>query len=314
MCKRGEFPAFFIVGVGRSGTTLARAIVTGHPDLEVPPETGFLPKLLTLRPLWWGPKGIRPGVFTRLVFANGRLARAGLEPSQVQDRLRDLPPASPAEAASRVYELFAGGRAVLVGDKTPGYVDHVEALGHAFPAARFLHMVRHPLDVVASLAGQPWGPNDPLAAGQLWLRSMRSYSRVTLSSDRLLEVRLEDLVSEPWDTVSRISAHLGVRPHPNMLEFTERAETISGQNIHPTGHAGLFRPLARSRAWSDDLSAEDAARTWSLVRQTAESFGYVGPEAPRRQVRPGDAAIRLAGFHLARSWRRGRTVVRLLSR
>ena len=307
-------PAFFIVGVGRSGTTLARAIVTGHPALEVAPETGFLPKLLRLQSLWWGSRGVRPGIFTRLVFANGRLARAGLLPSQVRARMEDLPPTSPAEVVSRVYELFAEDGSQRVGDKTPGYVDHVQRLGEAFPSSRFLHLVRHPLDVVASLARQPWGPNDPLAGGQLWLRSLRSYSRVTLAEDRLLVVRLEDLVSCPSETVSRISSHLGVQPHPDMLRFADRADQISAQNIHPTGHAGLSRTLASTRSWSEDLSADDAVRTWSLVADAAEPLGYVGPGAGGRAVRRGDAMTRLALFQLARSWRRGRTVGRLLSR
>ena len=307
-------PAFFIVGVGRSGTTLARAIVSGHPDLEVSPETGFLPKLMRLQALWWGSQGVRPRILTRLAFANGRLARAGLRPSQVCARLEELPPTSPAEAVSRIYELFAEGASVRVGDKTPGYVDHVQRLGEAFPSSQFLHMVRHPLDVVASLARQPWGPNDPLAGGQLWLRSLRSYSRVSLAGDRLLVIRLEDLVSSPSTTVSRISSHLGVQPHPDMLRFADRAEQISAQNIHPGAHEGLSRPLGATRSWSEDLSADDAVRTWSLVADAAEPLGYIGPNAAGRAVRGGDAMARLALFQLARSWRRGRTAARLLSR
>jgi hypothetical protein len=38
-------PAPFIVGVGRSGTTLLRMMLDAHPDLAIPPETGFLPEV-----------------------------------------------------------------------------------------------------------------------------------------------------------------------------------------------------------------------------------------------------------------------------
>jgi len=159
------FPAFFVVGVGRSGTTLTRAILTGHPDLVVPPETHFLPTLLRLRPMWWSSGGIRTEMFVRLAFANGRLERSGLTSGHLHVLLRRCPPQSPSEAVSRIYELFlaspGGGR---VGDKTPSYVEHVQALSQAFPGAPFIHMVRHPLNTVASLIRQPWGPDDPLAA------------------------------------------------------------------------------------------------------------------------------------------------------
>jgi Sulfotransferase family len=307
-----EFPAFFVVGVGRSGTTLARAILTGHPDLCVPPETGFLPTLLRLRPVWWGSDGLRAGLFTRLVFANGRLRRAGLTPDRLHELLSARPPGTPAESVTRIYEMFleADG-AQRVGDKTPSYVEHVPQLSGAFPSAQFIHMVRHPLDTVASLLRQPWGPSDPLAAGWLWLRSVRRCSRAGLPADRLLVVRLEDLIADPTASVRRMSDHLGVRMHPDMLRFSERAEQIQQQNIHPEGHAGLSGPLAPTRHWEQELDAVDAARTWSLVAVEARRLGYDVPGVAECAVDERVAARRLAQFRVGRSWRRGKTLARM---
>ena len=39
----GHQPAPFVVGVGRSGTTLLRLMLDAHPELAIPPETHFLP-------------------------------------------------------------------------------------------------------------------------------------------------------------------------------------------------------------------------------------------------------------------------------
>lgn len=36
----------FIVGVGRSGTTLLRLMLDSHADLAIPPETHFIPQLI----------------------------------------------------------------------------------------------------------------------------------------------------------------------------------------------------------------------------------------------------------------------------
>src|SRR5918999_488597 len=41
-------PAPFIVGVPRSGTTLLRLMLDAHPELTIPPETHFVPKLVKL--------------------------------------------------------------------------------------------------------------------------------------------------------------------------------------------------------------------------------------------------------------------------
>ena len=39
-------PVPFIVGVGRSGTTMLRLMLDAHPDLAIPPETHFVPDLI----------------------------------------------------------------------------------------------------------------------------------------------------------------------------------------------------------------------------------------------------------------------------
>src|SRR5688572_26878619 len=42
-CEPPPMPV--IVGVGRSGTTLLRLMLDSHPELAIPPETGFLPQI-----------------------------------------------------------------------------------------------------------------------------------------------------------------------------------------------------------------------------------------------------------------------------
>jgi len=43
-------PAPFVVGVARSGTTLLRFMLDAHPQLAIPPETGFIPAVGHLAP------------------------------------------------------------------------------------------------------------------------------------------------------------------------------------------------------------------------------------------------------------------------
>jgi hypothetical protein len=43
MNSQAAHPAPFIVGVGRSGTTLLRLMLDAHPEMPIPPETGFVP-------------------------------------------------------------------------------------------------------------------------------------------------------------------------------------------------------------------------------------------------------------------------------
>lgn len=292
-------PQFFVVGTPRSGTTLARAILTGHPDVEIPGETGFLPRLLQLRWLWWGREGVRSGVFTRLICANGRLARAGLSRPEVRRLVDEDDPRTPLETVDLVYaELGRRAGATVVGDKTPLYIDHLPRLATAYPDARFIQMVRHPLDTVSSLMTQPWGPDDPLAAALQWDRSQRAARRAALGG-RLLTVRLEDLVADPAPTVRDMAEHLGLSPTDAMLAFADRAERIADQNVHPGSHRGLGRSLVRTRDWADHLDPRQAAEAWAIVRVTAESLGYGGPDgttvpAPRARAWRAETQFRLA--------------------
>jgi hypothetical protein len=311
------FPSFFLVGTGRSGTTLLRAMLTGHPAVEIPGETGFLPRLLRLRGMWWSERGLRPAIFLRLAFANGRLARSGLDAETVARLLaEDRPYDSYQEAITRLYASFASSETRMVGDKTPGYIGHLPLLTSAFPDARVVQVVRHPLDVVASLRRQPWGPDGVRAAALTWrLDQERARDSGLAEGGRMQMVRLEDLVARPEEELQRVARHLGLDAHPSMLRFQAHAERIKMQNVHPDSHAGLSQPLRSTSRWEQELTHADAAAAWRVVEPLARNLGYHGPvdvPASRAGIDLAKARVQLAGFHAGRSWRRVRTVRRTL--
>src|SRR2546426_45330 len=49
MPREVETPMPVIVGAARSGTTLLRLMLDSHPELVIPPETGFLPVLAEMK-------------------------------------------------------------------------------------------------------------------------------------------------------------------------------------------------------------------------------------------------------------------------
>src|ERR671923_690958 len=50
--RDGRQPAPFVVGVSRSGTTLLRLMLDAHPQLTIPPQTHFVPKLISHCERW----------------------------------------------------------------------------------------------------------------------------------------------------------------------------------------------------------------------------------------------------------------------
>src|SRR3954453_9050068 len=104
---RAPFP--FIVGVGRSGTTMLRAMLDSHPELCIPGESHFLSSLL--RP-WRRRQLVQHGrvVPARLLaeLAKSRQFRNwGLDAGDLRSTLSGDPPPDLAEAVRRIYALHA---------------------------------------------------------------------------------------------------------------------------------------------------------------------------------------------------------------
>ena len=192
----------FVLGSPRSGTTfLAGAIgsVPGFVDLgEVPPLKSTVPELV------------------------------GLARSEAERRLRRT------LALARRVGLVGAVRPV---EQTPEMAFLVDVAAHAYPDARFVHVVRDGRDVVCSLlqkqwlrtsgngrddAGLPYGAyarfwvepdrreefasaTDARRAAWVW----RSYASAARAADAdLFEVRYERLVSEPKAVAEELAAAL----------------------------------------------------------------------------------------------------------
>jgi hypothetical protein len=103
-----------------------------------------------------------------------------------------------------VQELF-GGAAADHGkptwcEKTPMNILSAPFLWELFPEATVIHIMRHPLGVVASHLHQPWAPrslHDVVAwLSPIYRRWFGLRDTLDLASVRLVEVRLEDLAAD----------------------------------------------------------------------------------------------------------------------
>jgi omega-hydroxy-beta-dihydromenaquinone-9 sulfotransferase len=118
-----------------------------------------------------------------------------------------------------VDELF-GGAAIEAGkrtwcEKTPFNLLSIDFLWELFPTSTFLHIYRHPLNVVASHVHQPWAPND-IQSLVGWLRPI--YLRwfairdrlAPATNERLIEIRMEDLASNWPERRASLFSNLGL--------------------------------------------------------------------------------------------------------
>jgi Sulfotransferase family len=270
----------FIVGSGRSGTTLLRAMFDSHPDLCIPGESGFITRLGRNADKRYTLNGrFHIDVFMRDLFAHPRFDRWHLDKGDVEVSLRDAEIRSFADAIRCVYAAYARSRGKpLYGDKTPVYVMHIPYLAELFEEARFVHIIRDGRDVALShLSIAEWGPGTIEEAAQEW-KSMVGAGRragMALASGRYVEIKYENLIADPEAALRPVCDSLGLPFDDRMLHYFERVDSILDPEYHPQHHQRIaLPPTSNLRDWKTQMNADSLVRFEALAGSALDEFGY----------------------------------------
>jgi len=269
-------PFLFIVGAERSGTTMLRGMVDGHPDVAVVYEPHVVTELDSAA-VRHADGSVDVGRFAKAFVEHRWFRRWGLSVEQVWDTLSGAAPVYFSDAVRCVYARYATDRGKrLYGDKSPSYVERMVRIGELFPEARFVHLVRDGRDASRSLQQVPFGPDDFATAARQWRawveEGLRAGAR--LGPDRYLELRYEHLVADPVGELTRLCAFVGIDFHPDMMEFHRRADDVL-RHERPNYHDRLSEPLRTGiRDWRTDLSAAELAEFHTIAGDLTERLGY----------------------------------------
>ena len=208
----------FLLGNKRSGSSLLARLLSLHPAVRVTHESDIAwilyqarngwPRRFRCHP-WDGPLGMRATLRSCRSLLRSALAE-GEETSaifrHVQSALAD---------DARPVETLA-----WLGDKKP--VQHADPRVHAFlrdrfPDARYVHLVRHPRAVVASMieaAGRwqvtpAWWKQEPRRVLERWAVHETWALRAVERGDGF-GLRFEDLCQDPAETLGALFGFLGL--------------------------------------------------------------------------------------------------------
>ncbi len=245
-------PAPFVVGVGRSGTTLLRMMLDAHPQLAIPPETHFIPELLER-----GAAGAsRDELVEAIVRARG-WADFGLDRAQLAERVATLGRPEAADVIRAFFTLYAERRGKpRWGDKTPGYLKRMRPIAAGLPEARFVHLIRDGRDVALSRRARGMGSDKDVAeVAELWRRRIENARKQARRlRGRYLELRYEDLVADPGQALERVCELIELDHDPAMLSYHERAS----ERLAELGDLAA-RGARRARSASERLEAHSLA-------------------------------------------------------
>lgn len=251
--RRNSPRSGFVLCAARSGSTLLRLILDGHPEIACPPETNLVE------------------VFSRIGFT---VAAAG-EPSNATTQTTILC----RDVADRILGAYAQqrGKTMWV-DKSLPSVLFGDLLAKIYPEGRFICLYRGCADTVASLHEScswsyesmgvlPWVEASPgnlvQALTRYWIDRVALLQKFEEAhSDLALRVRYEDLVAQPAESVARILGFLGVAVDDAVVQaalaFRPESSTVIPGDVKVRFSRGID-PSSVGRGWSVpiDMLTED---------------------------------------------------------
>jgi hypothetical protein len=267
-------PFLFIVGCGRSGTTLLRAMCNSHPRLAIPPESHFV---VCLAERHSAPRSFDCSAFLDDLYRDERFDLWQLDREQVEQSLARSSSADYADAVRQVFGTWAAVRGKQrYGDKTPVYVLHIERLASLFPEAVFIHLIRDGRDVACSFLELGWAATVEDAALHWRLRVTRGRrAGRKLGPRRYRELRYEDLVDDPEGSLRELCRAIDLAFSPAMLDHTIGVDDVISSTSHPEYHQRLNQPTtATLRDWRRELTADQVGRFELLAGDLLSDLGY----------------------------------------
>lgn len=264
--KSSSYP-IIIGGCPRSGSTILRFILGSHPRICHGPESHlFLP---------------RP-IDTLNLSERFRLPPKAIESDKTNsccqaefiDKFQD-----------RLLSSHQGARWL---DKTSRNVHVFSWIEKRFPNAWMIHIVRDPRDVVASLRTHPkfkraQAKRIPTGWLHPWKDCVDRWGRcvgdvVSLRDHpRLIEIRYEDLVTDPQKHSESILSEIGIDPGYIDLSVQSRSSQAKRENKFIINNLEISANIATDRIgrWKNDLPPEVAERLLVRYKSEMQYYGYV---------------------------------------
>lgn len=257
---------FYIVGVGRSGTTLLMSMLNAHPQIGTPPETHFVTNHML------GRRRVTLASCRQALQIDHRISRLGLDVSDILAPFRDSATVAWVDVYLRMLDLWKQEHGVdLVGEKAPKYVQHLRELHAIRPGAKVIHLIRDPRAVFLSRRKAAWSADHPdwrhLVAYAVQYAEGRA-SGPKLFGENYREILYEQLISQPELELGKLCNFLGLPYNQSMLRFSDTAgDIISDDEWDWKREAAGPLLTGNAEKWRGELSEREIALVESACRQ-----------------------------------------------
>ena len=270
-----EKRVIFIGGCPRSGTTMLGSMLGSTLNCITTPESYFKQKILIDLAVDWS-KGASRGKILDALSNNFRFKIWGIPVTDI-----DLSPVLTKHDYRDLMFRLVDDHSMVAGksgwnvwiDHTPVNFQNALMLLDIFPNAKFIHIIRDPRAVAASIIPLDWGPNTARDAAEFWARKI-SYALAfeSLYPEKCFRVKYEDIVCYPEKTLQEVCDFTDIKFEQSML----LGKGFKVPDYSKTQHALIGKPLDLNRieAWKKDLSELQIYQIEKFLEDLPEMMGY----------------------------------------
>ena len=262
----------FIVGVGRSGTSLLHSILNAHSKVCFLPETKFLRNYVLKKNL-------------KVTESNYKKISNQLNNDKRFNRLK-IDSGEILKVNHTMYDIYQNILKIKsnnqnksnIGDKDPKLIEKINRLHHFFPNSKIIHIIRDPRDVVLSRTKAKWSQKHPF-----YFHAIIYYIQLSLGiksgrskyEENYIEVLYENLIKNPDYELLRIIKFLNLDFEKSMLNFKDSSkELVSKDELE--WKKETFLPIKKNNynKWKVDLTNFQSFIIESICFFHIKKFNY----------------------------------------
>ncbi len=280
-------PIFFIVGRGRSGTTLLKSLLDANPYVSIPHESAFIKHLYKKYQYTnlWTPALVDKFIddlytekFFEIVW---KLDRNDLKKS-ILNHGQELTFQQVCKIIISNYKsIYPKEKIMIIGDKNPRNSLITEDLIQLFPEAKFIYIIRDYRDNVASHIKANFDNSKAPSLAYFWLKFNKYLSKCAKKyPDKFFTIKYETLVSEPQNQLQNICSFLDI-PYIESMQDHSTLFKKEYKNILPTElieryHSSLLEPINNTKidSWKQKLTQKQIIQAEIIAGKKGEELGY----------------------------------------
>lgn len=275
-----NIPVCFIVGRGRSGSTLLTSLLSNHANVIAPEESRFVQELYYAfgKVKKWTPA--KKDAFLQEVFRgfepldiDKNILKERLHKQSENCRLSDML----RQVYLSIVQKEEKSIIKIIIDKNPKYTFFLRELVKIFPEAKFVHLTRDFRDTylsfkrVQGMSGERKNVSFQVARWVYYHKEILRFKK-NLPSHAYFHLRYEDLVRQPEDSLKKLCTFLNIDFQEDMLVLKPQERAGVRQKIHQS----LNEPLTDKKVfqWQKVLPAKQQDIADSIAGKYAPLFGY----------------------------------------